>query len=508
MRASISSQVLYSATEARTVLSPPKRRKIGWTQWWPARTAIPSASSALPTSSVRNPSRTNEMIPAFSRAMPMRRRPRTVVMGIVEHPDGSPLILLTGGTGYIGGRLLKALEASGRPVRCLARRPHLLQARVGPGTEVVAGDCLDCSTLMPSMAGGHTAYYLIHSIGSPRDFEEEDRQAAKNFANAACQAGVQRIIYLGGLGDPSSELSSHLRSRQEVGGILRSSNIRVIEFRASIILGSGSLSFEMIRALVGRLPVMICPRWVSTPAQPIAIEDVVAYLIEALSLPAMESRVFEIGGADQDSYADIMCEYARQRDLHRWIISVPVLTPRLSSLWLGLVTPLYARVGRKLVDSLRHPTVVRDASAMRMFSVRPRGLRDAMERALHNEDSEFAQTQWSDALSSAGRLQPWGGLPFGTRFLDSRVIQVKVPTKMAFAPILRIGGDTGWYFANFLWRLRGFLDLLAGGVGLRRGRRDPETLQVGDALDFWRVEEFDAGRQLRLVAEMKIPGRA
>jgi uncharacterized protein YbjT (DUF2867 family) len=369
MRASISSQVLYTATEARTVLSPPKRRKVGWTQWWPARTAIPSASSTLPTSSVRNPSRTNEMKPAFSRTMPMRRRPRTVVMGIVEHPDGSPLILLTGGTGYIGGRLLKALEASGRPVRCLARRPHLLQARVGPGTEVVAGDCLDCSTLMPSMAGGHTAYYLIHSIGSPRGFEEEDRQAAKNFANAACQAGVQRIIYLGGLGDPSSELSSHLRSRQEVGGILRSSNIRVIEFRASIILGSGSLSFEMIRALVGRLPVMICPRWFSTPAQPIAIEDVVAYLIEALSLPAMESRVFEIGGADQDSYADIMCEYARQRDLHRWIISVPVLTPRLSSLWLGLVTPLYARVGRKLVDSLRHPTVVRDASAMRMFRV-------------------------------------------------------------------------------------------------------------------------------------------
>jgi uncharacterized protein YbjT (DUF2867 family) len=426
----------------------------------------------------------------------------------VEHSEGTPLILLAGGTGYIGGRLLKALEARGRPVRCLARRPRFLQARVGPGTEVVAGDCLDRSTLGPVMSGVHTAYYLVHSMGSPRDFEEDDRQAARNFVNAASQAGVQRIIYLGGLGDPSSELSSHLRSRQEVGEILRRSNVPVIEFRASIILGSGSLSLEMIRALVERLPVMICPRWVSTPAQPIAIEDVVAYLLEALSLPAGETRVFEIGGADQVSYADIMREYARQRGLRRWMISVPVLTPRLSSLWLGLVTPVYARVGRKLVDSLRHPTVVRDASAAQVFSVRPRGLRAAMVRGLHNEDQEFAQTRWSDALSSGGRPQPWGGLRFGMRNVDSRVIQVNVPAKIAFAPIRRIGGTTGWYFANFLWRLRGFLDLLAGGVGLRRGRRDPETLLVGDTLDFWRVEEFDADRRLRLVAEMKVPGRA
>jgi uncharacterized protein YbjT (DUF2867 family) len=429
-------------------------------------------------------------------------------MEIARRADGSPLILLTGGTGYIGGRLLKALEASGRRVRCLARRPEFLQARVQPGTEVVAGDCLDRSTLGAAMAGVHTAYYLVHSMGSPRDFEEEDRKAATNFVDVARGAGIQRIIYLGGLGDASSELSSHLRSRQEVGEILRSSIVPVVEFRASIILGSGSLSFEMIRALVERLPIMICPRWVSTPAQPIAIEDVVAYLVEALSLPAEGHRVFEIGGADQVSYADIMREYARQRGLHRCMISVPVLTPRLSSLWLGLVTPVYARVGRKLVDSLRHPTVVRDASASRVFSVRPRGLRDAMTRALHNEDREFAQTRWSDALSSAGRPQPWGGVRFGARLVVSRVIQVNGSPKLVFAPIRRIGGDTGWYFANFLWRLRGLVDLLAGGVGLRRGRRDPETLQVGDTLDFWRVEEFDADRRLRLAAEMKVPGRA
>ena len=204
-------------------------------------------------------------------------------MSSVVHPNGLPLILLTGGTGYIGGRLLRALEASGRRVRCLARRPEFLQARVGPVTEIVAGDCLESSTLGPAMAEVHMAYYLVHSMGSPRDFEEDDRKAAKNFITAACQAGVQRIVYLGGLGEPSSELSSHLRSRQEVGEILRSTNVPVVEFRASIILGSGSISFEMIRALVERLPVMICPRWVATPAQPIAIEDVVAYLLEALS---------------------------------------------------------------------------------------------------------------------------------------------------------------------------------------------------------------------------------
>jgi uncharacterized protein YbjT (DUF2867 family) len=422
--------------------------------------------------------------------------------------DQRPLILVTGATGYIGGRLLKALEAEGRRVRCVARRPEYLQSRIRPTTELLKADCLDRNSLGPAMAGVHTAYYLVHSMGSRRDFEVDDRQAASNFTSVAQQAGVQRIVYLGGLGDPSSELSSHLKSRQEVGEILRSSNVPVVEFRASIILGSGSLSFEMIRALVERLPVMICPRWVSTAAQPIAIEDVVAYLLEALALPLHESRVFEIGGLDEVSYADIMREYARQRKVRRWLISVPVLTPRLSSLWLGLVTPVYAGVGRKLVESLRHPTVVRDTSASQRFGVRPRGLRAAIERALDNEEREFAQTRWSDALSSAGRLQRWGGTRFGARLVESQVVQVDCSTKTAFAPIRRIGGATGWYFANFLWRLRGFLDLLAGGVGLRRGRRNSETLQAGDTLDFWRVEEFDADHRLRLVAEMKVPGRA
>jgi uncharacterized protein YbjT (DUF2867 family) len=429
-------------------------------------------------------------------------------MDSVEHSRRSGLILVTGGTGYIGGRLLKALEAGRRPVRCLARRPDFLQARVGPGTEVVAGDCLDRSTLRSAMAGVHTAYYLVHSMGSAGKFEEQDRIAAQNFAEAARESGVQRIIYLGGLGKVSPSLSSHLRSRQEVGQLLRQSGLPVIEFRASIVIGSGSLSFEMIRALVQRLPVMICPRWVSVKAQPIAIEDVVEYLAQALDLPLDGNRVFEIGGADQVSYGDIMREYAKQSGLRRVMISVPVLTPRLSSLWLGLVTPIYARVGRKLIDSLRNPTLVKNPSALETFPIRPRGLREAIERASRNEDQEFAESRWSDALSSAGPQHSWGGVRLGTRIVDSRTAEVSAPPQLAFQPIRRIGGSNGWYFANLLWRIRGVLDLLVGGVGLRRGRRDPEDLTVGDTLDFWRVEAFEPDRRLRLQAEMKLPGRA
>ena len=264
----------------------------------------------------------------------------------------------------------------------------------------------------------------------------------------------------------------------------------------------------MIRALVQRLPVMICPRWVDVKAQPIAVEDVIAYLMEALDLPVEQAAVFEIGGPDQVSYGEIMQEYARQCGLRRWMIPVPFLTPRLSSLWLGLVTPIYARIGRKLIDSMRNPTLVCDPSALTAFRIKPKGLREAVERALQHENREFAQTFWSDALSSGGKTASWGGVRFGTRLVDSRTIQVSVPPALAFAPIQRIGGSVGWYFANFLWRVRGFFDLLAGGVGLRRGRRDPHTLIAGDALDFWRVESFEPNRRLNLVAEMKVPGRA
>ena len=419
-----------------------------------------------------------------------------------------PWILLTGATGYIGGRLLKLFEAEGRPVRCLTRRPEFLQGRIASGSEVVAGDVLDANSLEQAMDGVYAAYYLVHSMGAAHGFEETDRQAAEKFGRAARTQGVQRIIYLGGLGDAVDKLSPHLRSRQEVGEILRQSGVPVVEFRASIVIGSGSLSFEMIRALVERLPVMITPRWVTVRAQPIAIRDVLQYLRAGLDVPISESHIYEIGGPDRVSYGDLMREYARQRGLRRLTIAVPVLTPRLSSLWLGLVTPLYARVGRKLIDSIRHTTVVQDDTALRAFAIRPVGVREAIADALRNEDREFAETRWSDAMSSAGPTPRWGGARFGNRLIDSRSVRVVAPPLAAFAPIQRIGGATGWYYGNWLWRFRGWLDLLMGGVGMRRGRRDSEQLKAGDALDCWRVEAFEAGRTLRLAAEMKLPGRA
>lgn len=417
-------------------------------------------------------------------------------------------VLLTGATGYVGGRLLPLLERRPMPVRCLARRPENLLGRTGPLTEVVAGDILDPASLRDALRGVRVAFYLVHSMGSAGGFEEIDRLAARNFAEAAAASKVEKIVYLGGLGDDQLELSAHLRSRQEVGEILRSGPVPVLEFRASIVLGSGSLSFEMIRALVERLPVMVTPRWVSIKAQPISIQDLLGYLIAAIDLPLETSRIYEIGGTDQFSYGEIMREYACQRGLKRYMIPVPLLTPRLSSLWLGLVTPLYARIGRKLIDSLRHPTVVNDRTALDDFALRPMGMSQAIELALHNEEKEFTETRWSNALSSAGAVKDWTGTRFGARIIDSRSRAVSLNPAMAFRPIRCIGGAAGWYFGNWLWRVRGFVDLLVGGVGLRRGRSHPDQVHVGDTIDWWRVEQFEPDRRLRLFAEMKLPGRA
>lgn len=419
------------------------------------------------------------------------------------------LILLTGATGYVGGRLLRALEREGHALRCLVRQPGRLQGRVAPATQVVAGDLLENTGLGEALAGVEVAYYLVHSMGSPGAFEADDRLAAQNFGAAAREAGVRRIIYLGGLGHPEAgTLSPHLRSRQEVGDILRQSGVPVLEFRASIVLGSGSLSFELIRALVERLPLMITPRWVSVLAQPIAIEDLVAYLLAGIPVSMEGSQVFEIGGADRVTYGDIMRAYARQRGIRLLMIPVPFLTPYLSSLWLGLVTPVYARIGQKLINSIRHPSLVLDDRALKQFAVRPMGVEEAIRRALVHEDAAYASTRWSDALSSSGRTRSWGGVRFGTRLVDTRTLRVAAPSAQAFATVQRIGGATGWYACNALWRLRGALDLLAGGVGMRRGRAHPEDLRVGDAVDFWRVEALEPGRLLRLSAEMKLPGRA
>lgn len=429
-----------------------------------------------------------------------------------------PLILVTGSSGYVGGRLLARLERDGRRVRCLARRPDELRPRVAAATEIVGGDAREPAALEAAMRGVDTAFFLIHSMHEANGYAA-DRVVALRFAAAARAAGVRRIVYLGGLGG-GTRLSSHLASRQEVGAILRSSGVEAIELRASIVMGSGSFSFEMLRALVDRLPAMVTPRWVGTRTQPIAVEDVIAYLVAAIDVPTEHLRatlgaaetdasfIVEIGGPDVVSYGDVMREYARQRGLHRLMIPVPVLTPRLSSLWLGLVTPVYARVGRELLEGLRNETVVRDDSALRAFDVRPRGIKDAIARALSNEDHEFAQTRWSDALSAGAKQRSYGGVRFGNRLVDSRTTWVSAPPGRAFRPIRRIGGRTGWYYANLLWRFRGLMDLAVGGPGLRRGRRDPSHLVPGDTLDWWRVEEFHPDHLLRLRAEMRLPGRA
>jgi uncharacterized protein YbjT (DUF2867 family) len=292
-------------------------------------------------------------------------------------------VLLTGASGYVGGRLLPLLEQQSVVVRCLARNPDKLRPLVRRSTEVVRGDVLDQSSLDSALLGVQTAYYLVHLMSGSADFEQEDRQAAKNFADAARRSGVQRIIYLGGLGDDADpKLSPHLGSRHEVGEILRESGIETIEFRAGMVIGAGSLSYQLMKSLTDRLPVMICPRWLTTPTQPIAIDDVLAYLLAAKDLPKGESRIFEIGSPDVVTYGDLIREYARQQGLRRWLIFVPVLTPYLSGLWLALVTPATYEVGRHLIEGLKNPTVVRDTKAMEVFPIRPMGVKKAIERAI------------------------------------------------------------------------------------------------------------------------------
>jgi uncharacterized protein YbjT (DUF2867 family) len=416
-------------------------------------------------------------------------------------------ILLTGGTGYVGGCLLGELERRGHVVRCLARRPRKLDGRTAATTEVMAGDASDPADLARACAGIDTAYWLVHAMESGVDFERADRLAAERFAAAAKAAGVRRIIYLGGLGADDDRLSAHLRSRHEVGAILRASGLDVVEFRASIIVGAGSFSFDLVRTLVERLPVMICPAWLATPTQPIAIADVVAYLADAADLPPGPARIFEIGGPDKVSYGAIMQEYARQRGLRRLMIPVPVLTPRLSSLWLKLVTPRYSKVGRKLIDGLKNPTVVTSDAARSEFTVRPRGLADSVREAMRQEDTYFAGKRWADFADLEDLPHRYGGRTEGTRLVDHRHRVVSVEPSRAFAAIERIGGPNGWYACDWLWRLRGWIDRVIGGPGMSRGRRDPERLRTGDVLDCWHVEVCEPPRRLRLAAEMKMPGR-
>jgi uncharacterized protein YbjT (DUF2867 family) len=411
-------------------------------------------------------------------------------------------ILVTGATGYVGARLVSRLESEGRQVRCLARRPDRLAGRVAPTTEILAGDLLAPESLVPAMRDVRVAYYLVHSMDTAGNFAELDRHAATNFAGAARAAGLRQIVYLSGLGSGDA-LSAHLASRHEVGRILRSSGVVTTELRASIVIGAGSASFETVRAVVDQLPAIPAPTGLETAAQPIAIADLLEYLVAALNLTT-RSAIFEIGGDDQVSYADVMREYARQRKLRRRVVPLPARTLRAARTLLRALTPAHGRVAGAMANSLHNETVVSDPAARDAFPIHPRGLAAAIEQALRTEDHEFAEMSWGDVLPPASR---WGGTPVNRRLVSSHVAHVQGHPHEVFAPILTIGGDNGWYAADWFWGLRGLLDRLRGGAGMRRGRRDPQDLRVGDPVDFWRVERVDFGRRLLLAAEMKLPGR-
>ena len=421
-------------------------------------------------------------------------------------------ILVTGATGYVGGRLIPRLLQAGYKVRVLVRgSAQRLNGRAWKDqVQIAIGDVLSPETLPSAMQGVDSAYYLIHSMGTHGEFSARDIQAAENFGSAATQAGVQQIIYLGGLGDPDSRLSEHLRSRQETGSALRQFAVPVTEFRAGMVVGSGSLSFEMVRNLTERLPVMIAPKWVYTKTQPIAIRDVLNYFISALETSAGKDQIIEIGAPDVLTYAEMMMTYARIRGLRRKIIRVPVLTPRLSSYWVHWMTPISSNVATPLIEGLRNELIVRDHSAQTLFpDIKPLDFETAVRLALAHVHEGDIETLWSDAqASSQGDIKPVHFTQEQGMLIERREMQVSASPAAVFRAFSGLGGERGWPPYNWLWQMRGLLDRLVGGVGMRRGRRHPDDLRQGEALDFWRVELVEPDRLLRLRAEMKLPGQA
>ena len=416
-------------------------------------------------------------------------------------------ILVVGASGYVGSRLVPLLAARGHELILMSRDARPLTARFAHAT-VVAADLLDPSTLPVALEGVDVAYYLAHSMGAgERGFADRDRQAARNFARAAKRAGVSRIIYLGGLGDDSADLSHHLASRHETGAELAAPGVPVTEFRAAVIIGSGSASFEILRHLTERLPIMITPRWVGTRCQPIGIADVLDYLVGALDHPEVPGIV-EVGGPDVLSYGDMMRAYARRRGLRRLMIPVPVLTPRLSSYWVNLISPVPAGIAQPLIEGLRNEVVVEDPGPAAAFGLHPLSYIEALGLAIDRVDHDDVESTWFDALAGSDRATLSSVTAGEGMIVERRGRVVVAPPEHVFAEVERLGGDAGWPSANVLWRIRGLVDRLIGGVGMRLGRRDPDHLRVGDALDFWRVEELRRPSLLRLRAEMKVPGRA
>ena len=421
------------------------------------------------------------------------------------------LILVTGATGYVGGRLIPRLLEAGYAVRVLARDLSRLQGRPWLGqVEVVQGDALLPETLTAALAGVSSAYYLIHGLQGGQVNAQRDLTAARNFASAADAANLDRILYLGELVDPTARLSPYLRSRHETGYSLRQGRVPVTEFRAGMIVGSGSVLFEMIRYLSEREPLLVCPRWFFSQAQPIAIRNVLDYLVAALEQPESVGKLLEIGGPTRLTYAEMLLGYAHERGLKRFLLPTPFYLPHLSAYWVHMVTPVTYQTVLPLIEGLHADSLVNDNLARRLFpKIELLDFQTAVRYALKKIETGAIETSWSDALvTSKGDIKPYSFNIIEGMYIERRQRLVTLPAETVFRAYTGIGGHRGWLYMDWSWAIRGWLDKLVGGVGLRRGRRHPDEIWVGEALDFWRVQELIPNRRMRLLAEMKVPGKA